>query len=178
MNNDFYLNYITNIKDKIDIVHKELFNMNTQNILYVDSSISSKHRDDTMQLNNLLWKQKLSEYRDIQKKKNNNINYAPKQFNIIDDEVKLLDLINTNSYKTTWNRLDNYQKKTKIKEFIHNVYEQGKIIEEEYTKMMRSIDIIIKKCSSKKIKYDNISKITSIWCIMYNKEMDIYTFTL
>ena len=176
MNNEFYTNYIDNLKDKLNLLQNKLFNVSLQEKKYTNSVQPSKHRDDTMALNNLLWKQKVSEYRATQKKINSNINYTPKEYNIIDNEEDLLDTIKKESYKTTWNRLDNYQKKEKIMEFVFE--KKTKLGEDNLKRVQISIQDIIKKGNSKKIVYDNISSIQSIWCIPYDKDTDTFSFNL
>jgi hypothetical protein len=201
MNDDFYIHYIDTIKDKINIYNDNKFNKETftkKNVTkteseqqaetliktpplkkkYKNSSEQQKIRDDTMQLNNLLWKQTLANYRDTQKKLNRNINYVPKEYTIIDNEDELLESIKKESYKTTWNRLDKYQKKEKITEYINDLFTKNMIIEETYNQIVQSIQDIIKKGSSKKIIYDNKSKIESIWCISFNKNDNKYVCTL
>ena len=93
MNNDFYIHYIDGIKDKLQTLNSSLFNVPNQTKIYTVSTEPSKHRDDSMQLNNLLWSQQLLTYRDTQKKINNNINYKPQIFTVIDDETTLIEKI-------------------------------------------------------------------------------------
>ena len=78
MNDDFYTHYIDTLKDKINIFNTVQFNKDTlvetlpETSLhlphsltltkkYTNSSEQKTHRDDTMQLNNLLWQQKVAE---------------------------------------------------------------------------------------------------------------------
>ena len=176
MNNNFYIAYIDEIRNKLNILHKHLFNISIHTIEVTNSNEPNKHKDDTMALQNLLWKQKVSEYRDTQKKINRNINYTPKEYTIIDNEDELLESIKKESYKTTWNRLDTFQKKEKVREFIEE--KKNKIQEHDYKLILDSLQDIIKKGNSKKIVYNNIDSIQSIWCIHYNNEQDVYTFHL
>ena len=176
MNITFYSKYIDDLRHKLNTLQNRLFNTTEQKKIYTDSSEPNKHRDDTMALNNLLWKQKVSEYRDTQKKINNNINYKPKEYNVIDNEEELLETIKRESYKKSWSRLDSYQKKEKIIEFItHN---KSKLSKDTYKRIEMSLQDIIKKGSSKKIVYDNISAIQSIWCIPYDSDTNMYSFNL
>lgn len=176
MDSKFYSNYIDELRHKLNTLQHTLFNTTQQQKKYTDSSEPSKHRDDTMALNNLLWKQKVSEYRYTQKKINNNINYTPKEYNVIDNEEELLETIKKESFKKSWNRLDSYQKKEKIMEFItHN---KTKLSEDNYKRIQVSLQDIIKKGNSKKILYDNISAIQSIWCIPYDLTTNTYSFNL
>jgi len=195
MNDDFYTHYIDTLKDKINIFNTVQFNKDTlvetlpETSLhlphsltltkkYTNSSEQKTHRDDTMQLNNLLWQQKVAEYRDTQKKLNRNINYVSQEYNIIDNEDDLLESIKRESYKTTWNRLDKYQQKEKITEYVEDLFKKNMIIEENYNQILQSIQDIIKQGSSKKIIYDKKSKIESIWCISCNKNDNKYVCTL
>jgi len=178
MNNDFYIHYIDGIKDKLQTLNSSLFNVPNQTKIYTVSTEPSKHRDDSMQLNNLLWSQQLLTYRDTQKKINNNINYKPQIFTVIDDETTLIENIKKNGYKTTWSRLKRHQKTEKLQEYIISLYQDNTITTKQYENMILHMPDIIKKGTSKKIIYDSISKIISIWCIQYDKVANTYTFTL
>ena len=97
MNNEMYNSYISNIQHKINQTNQTVFNTTIDNKTYTNSFNPKHHKDDTMQLQNLLWKQKTIEYRKLQKKLISNKNYKEKEYNIVDNETKLLDIINKNS---------------------------------------------------------------------------------
>jgi hypothetical protein len=176
MNNEFYNTYIDTITEKINILNNTLFNISIKVAPIINSSEPAKHRDDTMALQNLLWNQQVSIYRDTKKKINRNINYIPKEYTVIDSEEVLIESIKRDRYKTTWSRLDCYQKKEKIIEFIEN--KKNNIHEQTYKDIISSIETIIKKSTAKKIVYDNISSIQSIWCISYDIVTNTYSFHL
>ena len=178
MNNEMYDTYIEGIQKKIKHTNNTLFNIVPTDKTYTNSFNPKHHKDDTMQLQNLLWKQKTIEYRKIQKKINSNKNYKEKEYTIIDNEDVLLDLINKNSYKKSWSRLDSFQKKTKIKEYVEHLFTIKKINEQIKDTIITQISMIIKKGDKKKILYNNIDTIESIWCIQYNTDLDHYTYIL
>lgn len=176
MNDDFYLHYIDTVKDKINKMNETLFDTTIEKKSYSNSTVTSSHKDDTMALQNLIWQQQVAQYRDTQKKINRNINYTKQEFNVIDDEEALMETIKKESYKKTWNRLDTFQKKEKVREFIEE--KKNKIQEYEYKLILDSLQDIIKKGNSKKIVYNNKDSIQSIWCIIHNKDEDTYSFQL
>ena len=165
MNNEMYNRYIDSIQTKINQTNQKIFNIDSLDKTYTNSFNPKHHKDDTMQLQNLLWKQKTIEYRKLQKKINSNKNYKEKEYTIVEDEESLLDIINKNSYKKSWNRLDMFQKKTKIKEYVEHLFTIEKINKLTKDTMLQQIPIIIKKGTGKKIQYNNIDSIESIWCI-------------
>ena len=81
MNNELYNNFIDDIQQKINHINHSLYNNIKQTKIYSNSYNPKHHKDDTMQLNNLLWKQKTIEYRKLQKKINSNKNYKEETFN-------------------------------------------------------------------------------------------------
>jgi|TARA_B110000211_G_scaffold5403_1_gene5920 hypothetical protein len=176
MNNELYQSYIENIKTKINQKNQTLFNITPLDKIYTNSFNPKHHKDDTMQLQNLLWKQKTIEYRKLQKKINSNKNYKEKEYTIVEDEESLLDIINKNSYKKSWNRLDMFQKKTKIKEYVEHLFAIEKINKLTKDTILQQIPIIIKKGTGKKIQYNNIDSIESIWCITIDSISNTYTF--
>ena len=150
MNNEMYNTYIEGIQTKINHTNNSLFNKTSIDKTYTNSYNPKHHKDDTMQLQNLLWKQKTIEYRKLQKKINSNKNYKEKEYNIVDNEDALFDLINKNSYKKSWNRLDMFQKKTKIKEYIEHLFTIKKINKQVKDTIVTQIPMIIKKGDKKK----------------------------
>ena len=178
MNNEMYNSYISNIQHKINQTNQTVFNTTIDNKTYTNSFNPKHHKDDTMQLQNLLWKQKTIEYRKLQKKLISNKNYKEKEYNIVDNETKLLDIINKNSYKKSWNRLDNYQKKTKIKEYSEYLFTNEKINQQTKDTIMEQIPTIIKKGTGKKIQYNNINSIVSMWCIELDNITNQYRYIL
>jgi hypothetical protein len=178
MNNELYDTYVENIRHKITNLNNILFNTTPIDKTYSNSFNPKHHKDDTMQLNNLLWKQRTLEYRKLQKKIISNSNYKEKEYNIVSNEDELLKSIEENSYKKTWNRLDLFQKKTKIKEYILDLYTNNKLSDSLKNTMISKIDSIIKKGSSKLIIYNNINSIRTIWCIQLHNETNKYIFTI
>ena len=173
-----YDTYIENIQTKINNVNNDLYNNKHKDKIYTNSFNPKSHKDDTMQLQNLLWKQKTIEYRKLQKKINSNKNYKENEYNIVENEDALFDLITKNSYKKTWNRLDTFQKKTKIKEYIECLHTNKKLNSNHKDIIIQNIDKIIKKGNKNKIQYNNIDSIESIWCIQHNINTNLYEFIL
>ena len=178
MNNEMYNRYIDSIQTKINQTNKKLFNTSSLDKIYTNSYNPKHHKDDTMQLQNLLWKQKTIEYRKLQKKINSNKHYKEKEYTIVDNEETLLELINKNSYKKSWNRLDMFQKKTKIKEYVEHLFTIEKINKLTKDTMLQQIPIIIKKGTGKKIQYNNIYSIESMWCIQINEVSKQYEYCM
>ena len=118
-------------------------------------------------LNQIQWRQKCINYRRDMKKypDGKDINY-----DVINKMQDMENLINDTEYKKSWGRLDRYQKKIKLKEFIGNLNKYSiEIRDNIYKELSKLVDNDkIKKTSQVKYDIDNC-KIISIKCLELNE---------
>ena len=89
-------------------------------------------------------------------KNNPDIDEKVINYNIIETNEDLINFIDQNEYKKSWNRLDNYQKDIKLKEFIDNLVKIDKINNNLRNNLYKELTEMIKeaKVKSKNIEYD------------------------
>ena len=81
-----------------------------------------------------------------------NLNKKKHEVEVLNNTDELLLSIGQNDYKKTWNRLDNYQKKLKLKEYIYTLDSTLEIKEQYISTFNREINE--KKFNNKNFKYD------------------------
>tara|TARA_B100001094_G_C18021291_1_gene715242 strand:- start:379 stop:891 length:513 start_codon:yes stop_codon:yes gene_type:complete len=87
-------------------------------------------------------------------KNNPDIDEKVINYNIIETNEDLINFIDKNEYKKSWNRLDNYQKDIKLKEFIDNLVKINKINNNLKNNLYKELTKMIKTTKSKNIEYD------------------------
>ena len=87
-------------------------------------------------------------------------------FEIIETQDKLMETIQDNEYKRPWTRLDSYQKKVKIKEFIADLEKEEKLNNEQCIILQKELLSLIKQGKINKtsqVNYDkDVEKLISI----------------
>ena len=81
-----------------------------------------------------------------------NLNKKKHEVEVLNNTDELLLSIGQNDYKKTWNRLDNYQKKLKLKEYIYTLDSTLEIKEQYISTFNREINE--KKFNHKNLEYD------------------------
>lgn len=81
------------------------------------------------------------------------------KYNILESNDILETYIEENDYKKPWNKLDKYQKKIKITEYIDNLINDNKLKKELKNKLIKDIIDTINIKKSFKIDYDKDNKI-------------------
>jgi len=157
---DSYYNDIDQIRTNIAQLNNELG--------YKPANTTEKiknNKGNVYALNNFMYKQSSINYRKQQKDHFNGkkIDY------IVSTEQELLSTISKNDYCKSWLRLDKYQKKVKIKEYIMYLVKNDKL---DITDKESLLELLFKMVDNNqlknksKVKYDkDISKIMSISCL-------------
>ena len=109
------------------------------------------------------WKQKCIEFKkDLKRYPNGKVT----DYDVLENTANLIDIININEYKKTWTRLDNYQKKKKLTEFITELVNKDKLSIDNSKTLLLKLQILVnnKKINkSKDVDYcKEICKIKSI----------------
>ena len=103
-----------------------------------------------------------------------NIGRNPEKINKVDNMDELSKIIQQNDYKKSWNKLDNFQKKIKINQYV-NLLESKGLVKDELIPLLRN-QLLTKlknnKLKSKKIvNYDeNILTIKNISILIINSD--------
>lgn len=156
--------FISNLNNSVDntLVKNSADNAlvkNSADNTLVKNSVDKESIDNTLvkesvdksgnnyQLNQYQFKQNCLNYK-------RNLNKKIHETKIIDTTEEMIEFLNNNDYKKNWNKLDCYQKKTKIKEFMSNNKENS----------INYLELFLnKKIINKNIIYDKEKKqITSI----------------
>ena len=107
------------------------------------------------QLEQHKWKQQYLNYkRDLKK---NIDNHNKPKYNNIESMEELNKFILENDYKKTWNRLDLFQKKYKLKQYIEELVENNLLLKDCKDELYINLVILLNKKSLKKVKYNQMT---------------------
>ena len=143
--------FISDVNEQIKIMNKQVTNSEPINVNTVLKK--NKPSQNNYHLQQFQYKQNCINYKKDLKKKKSDIT-------TINSTEELIELIEKYDYKKKWIKLDNYQKKQKINEYILNLS-----INEEEKEKMKNIYLINlnNKLFNNKVNYDiNLMKIIEI----------------
>ena len=83
----------------------------------------------------------------------NNVDKKEENINSLDSMKELNSFISENDYKKKWNKLDNYQKKKKLVQYINQLIQQNIITSEEKKNITANLMDLLKKG---KLKSNNV----------------------
>lgn len=145
-------NDIEEIVYEIDILNKKL-NINT-----IEENLDEVPKKKIIGGNSYALEQHLKKqnYLSYKREAKNNPDIDEKivNYNVIETNEDLINFIDNNEYKKSWNRLDNYQKGIKLKEFISNLVKNNKLNDNLENKLYKELTEMIRSTKSKNIEYD------------------------
>lgn len=164
MNN--YYSIIDKIRENINKLNSTLIEKYPDDRIIKTVKKKKISKGNVYSLNQIQWRQKCINYRrDVKKFPDGKV----KNYDVIDNISDMEKMISNNEYKKNWGRLDKYQKKKKIKEFVNNLSKYSNEINNKlFNKLSELVDKdIIKKTSQ--VEYDKETcKIISIKCLELN----------
>jgi hypothetical protein len=151
MNSEF-TNDIENIICKINLLNSSI-NIEKTHIDKIDNPIKIEKTNINSNYN-------LEQHKSKQKYLNykRNLKKYPlghtENYNTFESMDKLSSFLTNNEYKKKWNRLDNYQKKIKIKEYIDSLIKNGELLLENKNELYIQLEILLNKKKLKNVNYD------------------------
>lgn len=164
---------MNNYYSEIDKIRLDINKLNNTLVKkYPDDKVSKPvkkkkvSKGNLYSLNQIQWRQQCINYRrDLKKYPDGKV----QNYDVIDEIAEMEKIINNNEYKKNWGRLDKYQKKKKIKEFINSL---DKYSDEINDKLFTELSVLVDKDIIKKtsqVEYDKETcKILSIKCLELN----------
>lgn len=149
--NTKYINEIENIVERIRLLNKTI-RQETVSIIEPTLKTTSIDNSGSYQLDQHKWKQQCINYRRELRK--NPHGEHKKMFNVFENTNDLSDFLNKHEYKKKWNRLDNYQKRVKVKEYIDHLVNKGELSIEHSKLLQIKLDVLIHSKKLKKVDYD------------------------
>ena len=150
-------NDINNMILEINLLNENL-NNKTEEIFCDDEKKKKIIGGNTYALEQFSRKQNYLTYKRSIKKNPEGLN-TETNYNILESNNMLENFIEENDYKKPWNRLDKYQKKQKITEYIDILINDNKLNKELKNKLIKDVIDTINIKKSFKIDYDKDNKI-------------------
>ena len=164
-----FMEEIDTIVERIEKLNKNILNSNSNSKIHM---VDKKQPKDELKVTPITnhknykldqhkWKQQYINYKRNLRKDPTGEN--TKSFNVFQNNNDLSDFLKKNEYKKKWNRLDNYQKKVKVKEYLRQLVDLDELSIEKSKLLIIKFDILINSKKLKKVDYDSENcKIVSI----------------
>lgn len=146
----------SNFDKDIDTLRNQIAELNKQisnesNINNVDELPKQKViKGNTYALSQFQYRVSSLNYRRTMKK---NVDKKEENINSLDSMKELNSFISENDYKKKWNKLDNYQKKKKLVQYINQLIQKNIITSEEKKNITANLMDLLKKG---KLKSNNV----------------------
>ena len=148
--NTKYINEIENIVEKIRLINKTI---RQETVSIIEPTLKTTSIDSgSYQIDKHKWKQQCINYRRELRKNPHGEN--KKMINVFENTKDLSDFLNKTEYKKKWNRLDSYQKRVKVKEYIDHLINTGELSIEQSKLIQIKLDVLIHSKKLKKVDYD------------------------